>query len=1019
MPILHIFNNVNKLNIYNGGDNMENIFIELFKLYIYSVEINGRRKKFRSSVEINVEFLKQEVFDKNKKKIINKLLDEINNYKAKNPKRIMLNHIIDELSKLQINDNNLFYYIAKLKVLDVKSRLSNNEFIEFEKLSKEPMSNRDIDSLSEILFSIENKIINKSANRNEYPGEFMTIYEHSKQLRQIKYNDKTNDNEDRFKLIYDELLREFVVNGKVKIYENIYENLRVMDKRGKYCFLIAKNIPDVNMGLLEDIIISNNDYLYNFIIEVNNCNRRKLIKAFLELNPSFEAIMSMIKVVKDYKFSDLFTNYLILKEDSKINDLFDFAMNYDKEIEPITRYFYLNLNKDNLMIQIEYLNKINVSEKNVFEFEKRLLNMVDSSSDKNNLYNYIYYSSKFNDVDLIVNKVFTDIEKEQVLRVISVLYKIDFNKLSEQTINLIEDLINKFKYEITSKSSLFINLFSKIAVHMKNIDIENLISNFLYTNKKLRDNQQNLMYIYYALKDKNISQWDNIKRAILIDMDLGTIKSLISAEEQIDKSRIDVTMINLLLDKMEEDNIRDWYDCINYLECLSDYREAFEKKIINFDHSGLYLAKYAFENNSIYFDKIIEKIIYSKNYRELTRLMQRFPDKFNINIELEIIKNMDFKFKQVLAFYNKNIFKHDREKCLGSLIDTLEELMVYIEQFGFDNEIANSYIKTAIYKCKLNTSNAYRKNFLRISELSKENQKKLIYLTNNPVYFSEYLLVNNIEENKDFFNKLLEIDNSGKDIVKLIAKPEVNENIIVESLIDKDKQYFLKALGSKNVIIPNKIVDKYSASDIYSLIVDNNYNHLKNQLEYFLIEKDISGYYLRELIEKKLAINEKLVYNAIISKKTIKSKIFRLRYKKEYERDYEEVGHRDLDIDLVNELISSNDKLLAIYKRIDLKIERLINLGHNSELLEKVKKAIIEGIISKKGAINDTENSEAIYGLLETAHDYINSLEKQFFYKHKYINNELNKSEVNEIEIMKKSFNIMSDETKKFTETLK
>nr|YP_009220456.1 DNA-directed RNA polymerase subunit beta [Ulva fasciata]ALR86954.1 DNA-directed RNA polymerase subunit beta [Ulva fasciata] len=701
--------------------------------------------------------------------------------------------------KNDFNKSNL----KKLKIFNFFNKIKNNKILYYSILESNLFINYDYFQVSSIYkkkFSNNNfeKVSTKNtkiySNINEYFFKYSNLNNNFNNVKKIKktyflpfFNKKKNS----YGFIYKLCINLNPLN-KIILFEKYNNNSFLPISAFLFCQLNKSKLFKIlikydnfyifkipfNFILTELFIIKNKVVLNCFkSIKINNLNlkyealfRLKNLKYRSFFNDDLKIKNKILKNNKKFFISNLknFSKHNNIKKilnDSNNLKIYFFELNYSNKKRKIISHFYnksgINIDENNLFTNLENCYSISNSVEICNNFNKNPSYLFFNNSSLNFFILSIFYKLLYNKY----NKIENNFRNEYTL----------FNN-SRYNSNQIE---KTFKFYLNKNPLIwpfyFLNNNIKTSINLLNIDKKLDIKEY---NLFLNFFSNNIVYFY-----KNIKVLQNSNNNIL----LKTNKELLEQKHILVYNKILSNNNNIYLRKSKLYNSNNF----NYL-----FLSFFEKYKINLNFF------YQIQDN----------------------FLNKPFSLFNRN---NIIKNKKFLFKKNNFIYFKNkqqlfYLNNQLKKSIinNSSYDLFYSEKLFLNSFFIKSILFNIYYISIIFYFLLNNNSKINdlKNLLLKTNKLKINQKKILYLKKDIIYFyfstyiSSFLSSNfkiDLYKNKDFTNKeKINLNNDIKYnlIFSNITFLEFIKNINISINIFYN---FLNKFNNNEIYIINKKLKKY------------------------------------------------------------------------------------------------------------------------------------------------------------------------------------------------------------------
>ena len=784
-----------------------------------------------------------------------------------------------EKSELVVKDN---------KLTDINFLLSLNENLNQIELKFYTKNNEEQNSEEVTLFSNDEKIkTGKMGTLLCYIDDNSSFdkYYNNTKITNFDYNYFTFNIEqiksfEKIMVIMDEILSEKIISRNtivdtknikdiilVSNQNNIFNN-KYLENNSIYIYdkLISKlinnklNFKGINMILT---------MIYNFIEYITIENADKLIKFIF----NYISDKEVEKNEKEWEFCSY--EYFINEKTSFNNIFYSSSFNINNEIKKeddekdemvkkngkpneapllLTSLFnYSIINDKDFYIEYKSNNNINKT----FEDELTLINksINKDKGQKNSeikLSNISFYkASSINESTLITNNSFLLTNKLSPQQELLKIFEENSEKIKAIIIHEIDDSkkeeYNKFIYKINAPIySVSKRFYDKI----KQFFIEGKGGSYLCTNNKLKNNESDLIPIYYPsllkrnfIKEENVENEEkngdnNMYSYFYLEEELGLDILFL---EKMDSSQFDIDKKNLILSEYKSDILKK-YEEINF-----DLSKVFCLENIKLCHRILYelLKKENIINkvNKEFSDKTIDKIIYifdslSKEYY------------FNIKQNLPIHK-LQILLKDFLKSLGKldNFGKRWSQsfiKYINKLIINKKKLEVKEkdkEQKKKKSDKVNEKMELSLEKDSMDEIYIECKS-KKTEKSSKEREEVLNFENNKECDVLLFILknCNDLILGKNTINIYYEIINNILETI--LYEKDSSEDKIKTKLLDKGfiSKFLFESLDSMYNIIINK---KQNSKQLIDCFINNNKFH-DLMLKFIDEVIEINNYFIKE-----------------------------------------------------------------------------------------------------------------------------------------------------------------------------
>ena len=475
---------------------------------------------------------------------------------------------------------------------------------------------------------------------------------------------------------------------------------------------------------------------------------------------------------------------------------------------------------------------------------------------------------------------------------------------------------------------------------------------------------------------------------------------------------------------------------------LKNYKELKDSEIISiYEYENILLKAGTFSiiknyilgndiKNTKLLNKVINKALYEERVEDLILILIKYKSYIVEDVQLNILNEHLLDFKDTQYLYSKGVFTINKIENLLEIAESEEDLKEVLRIIKKDDFKVNRIVQLILNLIEDISGEEEREfdiynSIFNDNKISIEIKKEMAKLSEDDEIMFDLLSIYGMEDNYDLAKAIIKEGRPGV-IIKLLDLEECDiKSVLLDSLLylkeDRFISYILYHPKLKAIpiqFIPLQFMENKTAKEIYEFYLDEKLSYLRSQLENFLILKDISGKYLRKLFANELILNEKKVYDYISSKNSIASKIFKKRYEKDY--GYSDRIEQNIDLDILNELINTDITLLGLYKRIELRIDKLKSSSQDENFINEINGALQKGIKAKKGLLNRENDIKELYELFESIDKYIDALENQFNAINSHIDLEVKrKCSKEEISLLKDTFKSISEDTENYTSKIK
>ena len=754
-----------------------------------------------------------------------------------------LNIRYDNINNLLLINDNSDLYIEKLymNINFLKKYKNKNLDICLQNVKN---SNNNIDKISELCeieFNKNNKFFKNLLGNiyfklyilfQERKNDELSIYYFSNYKDNYNFDEISNDSKigsiDKVRLLLNSYFYlnkedEFnkIENLKITIKENnlndenfILNNLLIKYYLNKKDFSKIESYITENKNIIKYIVFSNivNDLeierFYDLAIHYFYIKKQyQMIPLYEELKLRSLSIRSFLnisfkfqneKLQEDYKsFQGDYFNFIKnntrlrikLNNNSKISKK-DFEFIYNKFSDKINQFIYENKIFSNILeLEISQdvfksYTVITLIDNNILLINKNKTTILNESEFNNEKFGLDF--KKENDLNLISYIRFNKENIELLKKINSLNYKnLQFTyNLSSEKNEIFSDNID-FKEENNSFNSnvLILKNSEKISENVFNYSeskVKDLFEkNYLYTSlvfSDLKNYNYNLIYKQLSIKPyRKIYFYDDNHREI------------ISSGIKINPNNLDKPFnFDLLINSVyKKESVNDLESCINLLKNLNIYNlNPKEKEIIDIVSLRIF-SKYFSHKDKLYF---------YKDY---------------ISKEKDSDRKMKFQYHMIkYCFLNLNY-----NYCKNEISDFNKELP--LNKIDFNNKVK--------YKSNINYYMSYIQNFYILHDesfvLTKDDtEDELLFNINNINFFTRYYYLN--------------------EAISLINKISKNSLSKEEIRIIEDLTNFIEIISELSGINKvNKKLDK--KDDIYSYIINRNYNKIIDYINVLKSKKDI------------------------------------------------------------------------------------------------------------------------------------------------------------------------------------
>lgn len=695
--------------------------------------------------------------------------------------KMMITNFIDKIETYQ------FFYLNYIN--EVIINISNN-LVNFKNHYEDIQVNELINNFNVQFEILRNTPKTRRGQHNEIRSDALDILSMlisqivdipTKSVYNVDPRDKTNDIS-----LLNTIMDANFEDIKTKLYENLIQRN------------VFKNLDNIYKKLLE-VNVANN----NFISNVNINYSLKYLKSFIEL---VEKDPSSIKL-DDFVFNKFYTNSAQFPENlfSYKNKFFrddKFNLDYAKEAKKflLKKYFdydYNEIYKTNNLVEYDFIKlkmqEITITSGRKIFFLEPIIEQYNIPTDSNTFktgVNIIFYdNTKLDNIteksyistdDLFKSKI-TDEKTMAFIK--KTEFKLKYSKLPLVSLENVKELMQLVSYKIINTLTktdfneiinFTITKLDKSSIPQKTLDTIKKTLVYLMTNEELLKKvviEKFIIFFNSFLKiqinqEINFLLQDIIKKHSLVfpNFTLGR-RNLFDNISKLYEKKLKKYTIDTLIPHVLATNPSGSLSSIKFalLELnASNYIKTGEKKIL--------LNKCVLYNKV---DLLKEKLLHKINLRTLDRngntIVNRLIDQYNdyaidkvldLDRELYTYKNNRGQDSiQYLFDVLKSINKPYKWEQIESRIKNYElELQMWIKQDGTFGDIELDESKKMIYNIILNS----------------------IYLFNE----SMWLILLKSPNGWNYEDKV-----KLKEIIKNNLKYEINENLLIKSLTDEDKNY--------------------------------------------------------------------------------------------------------------------------------------------------------------------------------------------------------------------------------------
>lgn len=724
------------------------------------------------------------------------------------------------LNKSKKDFNRYDFNLKKLKIFNFFNKMKNNQILDYSILESNLFINYDYFQVSNIF---KRKFINNNfeklsiqntkiySNINQYSFKYSNLNNNFNNIKKVKktyflpfFNKKKNS----YGFIYKLCINLNSIN-KVILFEKYNNNSFLPISCFLFCQLNKSKIFKIKYNnfyifktpfnfVLTDLFIIKNKPVLNFFksIKINNFNLN-YETLFKLKNLKYKYFFNNgLKIQNNKKF--FISNFKNFSKHNNIKQILNKSNNFGYKVD----FFELNYNNKKRKIISYFYNKsgININENNLFnELENfySISNLVEVFNNFNKNSSYLFFNnSSLN------------------FFILAIFYKLLYKKLNNKHYKIEKKFINKYI------------IFNKSEYNLTKIELKNIFKSYL--------NKKSLIWPFYFLNN-------NIKTSLnLVNID----------------TKLGIKEYNLFLNFFSN-NIICFYKNVTIFQnsdnnILLKTNKGFleQKKILIYNkillNNNIYLIKsnlYNSNNFNYLFLSFFEK--YKINLNFFYKIQDNFFNKsfflFNKN---NVIKNKKLIFKKNYFIYFKNkqklFYLNNKLKKLmlnNSSSDLIYSEKLFLNTFFIKSILFNiSYISIIFYFLLNNNSlkpENNLKNLLLKNNKSKINQKKILYLKKEVIYFyfstyiSSFLSSNfkiDLYKNKNFTKKeKINVNHNIKYnlIFSNVTFLEFIKNINISINIFYN---FLNKFNNNEIYIINKKLKKYFfvSFSINNLISYNN-----------------------------------------------------------------------------------------------------------------------------------------------------------------------------------------------------
>ena len=647
-------------------------------------------------------------------------------------------------------------------------------------------------------------------------------------LTEIKINKEENDNINKLKKIFPELIfindissdedikKKLEENSSSKNLNKLFEKISYMNIQDEDVKELKAKISQIKSKEMCDINIDGDALfclLQNYIDFFNSDKP-------LMINPAFEnALLSKAKNVSEKIFlgfkseinkqiNEYPINYsLIFQKHIGLQKTYfkNFCENVDKILNPIQTGEYICKIFDNMKIELQSIlekNKETLNEKLILHFknlEEEMSKINLSSIEEIKIYIYSYTFNIKTAIDKFIKLKIVDEYSEAFL---SKLFENYINKkiteLGETINTLYENYAKKNKENVDNLNNKIKNMNDQIENDKKLLE-DNKKEN-MEKEKSSAENELKLKKANDEMKMKNQVLEDKCK------LQEETIKKMtISEKEQLKQKETEISELNKKLEKMKSDNA-DLDSKINELKKenskikteLEELKKVKEEKKLG-ENDGQIQTMFKLISTS--FNDFIESLdkLEKENVKILTEKINyksELDSRMNkCDTKIEEIKNLcQSQIKEMEENYRKEILRANEQN--KDLSKSLDELKLNLEEQkklneAFDNKLKSSQNDINEYKKLIEESNkllSIKTDLIKAYEEKIDKNTKKI----NDLEISLCQNIYNYKMAEDDFETLL---------------------IIFQGILQKDKQKYLKnikKLNSKGKQYVKSLVENYN-----------------------------------------------------------------------------------------------------------------------------------------------------------------------------------------------------------------
>lgn len=735
-------------------------------------------------------------------------------------------------SKYNFNNNNF----KKLKIFNFYNKISNNKILYYSILESNLFINYDYFQVSTILkkkfiknnfkkLSIKNKKIYSNINQYgfKYSNSNNNFNNNIKKVKKTYFLPFFNKKKNSYGFIYKLCINLNSINKVILFEQYNHNNILPIN-----CFLFCQ----LNKSKFFKVVIKYN-YFYIFktpfnliLTDLFIIKNKAVLNVFKNIkinnfNLKYPVLFKLKNLKDEYYFNKYYSKNKILKKNKKffISNLKNFSKHnnikqiFNKSNNFKIDFFELNYdnNKKSKIISFFY-NKLgsNISENILFndlEDFYCVSNSVEILNNFNKTPSYLFFNNS--SLNFFILAIFYKLLYKKLNN--------KFNKIEKKLLNKYS-LFNKTKYSSNTIENIFkpyLNIkFSIWSFYFLNNNVNTSI-NLLTVDKKLdiksynlflNNFSNNIIYFY-----KNIKLFQNSNNNILLKINKNLLeqKNILIYNKTLLNNNIHLIKSNLY----NSNNFN--YLFLSFFEKNKNNFNFFYKLQDNFFNKSFFLfnKNNIIKNKKLFFKK--NNFIYFKNKQKLLFV--------KVNKNLSVYKNE----KLILNNTNYDLFYSEKLVLNTFFIKSILFNVSYISVIFYFLLNKNLKINTLI-KSKNNL-----KNILLENNKLKINQKKILYLNKQIVYFyfSSYVcsfLSSNFKidlyKNKNFDKKeKINVNNNIKYnlIFSNITFLQFIKNINISIYIFYN---FLNKFNNNEIYIINKKLKKYFfvSFSINNLISYNN-----------------------------------------------------------------------------------------------------------------------------------------------------------------------------------------------------